>query len=71
MRTASDVLTNPKPGDIIDIDPNWRRWVRSVSDGVVIFDSQNSNGKLHCTATLDGWRTVCQLPTIEVIHVAE
>jgi hypothetical protein len=71
MRTASDVLTNPKPGDIIDIEPNWRRWVRSVSDGVVIFDSENSNGKFDCAATLDGWRIVCQLPTIEVIHVAE
>ena len=71
MRTASDVLTDPKAGDIIDVEPDWRRLVREVREGVVIFDAQTRYGKFHTDATLDGWRIVCQLPTVEVIHVAE
>jgi hypothetical protein len=72
MRTAVDVLSDPKAGDIIDVEPNWRRWVIQVTDRGVIYNAVNNNKVFdNCDATLEGWRIVCRLPTVKVLHVAE
>jgi hypothetical protein len=72
MRTASDVLTDPRPGDVVDIMPGWRRWVRQAFDRGVIFDAVNEDGDFKdCCVTVDQWQTACRTPTCEVVHVAE
>lgn len=49
MRTASDVLTNPKPGDVVQIRPGWVRTVLS-NDGdhvrfMVTYNGMKNDGR--------------------------
>jgi hypothetical protein len=57
MRTASDVLTNPKPGDVIQIRPGWIRTVLS-NDGdhvryMVTYNGMKNAGP--CSVRTAGW----------------
>jgi hypothetical protein len=73
MRTASDVLTNPKPGDVVMIGPGWTRRVTQRNGDMVEFYS--TFGK-RSTATTTGpygqsvqrWKN--ELTNVEVINVA-
>jgi hypothetical protein len=74
MRTASDVLTNPKPGDVIQIRLGWTRTVLT-NDGEHVQFMATYNGMKNCglysvqtarwASSLDG------MATTEVLHVAE
>lgn len=57
MRTASDVLTNPKPGDVIQMQPGLTRTVLS-NDGhhvryMVTYDGTNNVGP--CAVSTARW----------------
>jgi hypothetical protein len=57
MRTASDVLTNPKPGDVVRCGPGWTRTVLS-NDGdhvryMVTYDGKKNVGP--CAVSTARW----------------
>ncbi len=67
-----DPRNDPRPGDVVDIIPGWRRWVRQVSERGVIFDAVNEDGNFEdCCVTLEQWKNACRTPDCEVVHVAE
>ena len=67
-----DPRIDPKPGDVVDIRPGWRRWVTASSDRGVIFNSVNDGGSFEdCFVTLEQWRLALSLPTARVIHAAD
>jgi hypothetical protein len=69
MRTASDVLTNPKPGDVLVYGPQWQRSrieVTEVRDGCVL---AVMDGRGDCLYYANQWRE--WMVDAEVLHVAE
>jgi hypothetical protein len=69
MRTASDVLTNPKPGDVLVYGPQWQRSrieVTGVRYGCVL---AVMDGRGDCLYYPNQWRE--WMVDAEVVHVAE
>jgi hypothetical protein len=66
MRTASDVLTNPKPGDVARLRNGVEAECHVARDGWVW--AALSSGRRICIK-LSGWINDCS--DAEVLHVAE
>jgi hypothetical protein len=69
MRTASDVLTNPRPGDVLVYGPQWQRSrieVTEIRDGCVL---AVMDGRGYCLYYPNQWRE--WMANAEVLHVAE
>jgi hypothetical protein len=69
MRTASDVLTNPEPGDVLVYGPQWQRSrieVTEIRDGCVL---AVMDGRGDCLYYPNQWRE--WMVDAEVLHVAE
>jgi hypothetical protein len=74
MRTAFDALTNPKPGDVIQISLGWTSTVL-INDGEHVRFMATYNGMKNCGPY--SVKTACWGPslddmaTTEVLYVAE
>jgi hypothetical protein len=74
MRTASDVLANPKPGDEVRIGPGWTRRVTQRNGDTVEFYSTFGTRSTATTIgpfgqSIQRWKN--ELTNVEVIHVDE
>jgi hypothetical protein len=70
MRTASDVLTNPKPGDVVRCETQWQPSlfeVSEISDRCVVAVVDGMSCKFEYK--LSQWREWFR--GAEVVHVAE
>jgi hypothetical protein len=74
MRTASDVLTNPKPGDVIQIRLGWTRTVLT-NDGehvrfMATYNGMKNRGP-YSVKTARWGPSLDDMAATEVLHVAE
>jgi hypothetical protein len=70
MRTADDVRTNPRPGDVVRIRPEWTRAVVKRDANTVYFSATRGGvEETGFSVELEGWARAVDLMA-EVIHIA-
>ena len=72
MRSPADALTDPQPGDVIELMTGWTRMVTRRVDDWVVFESLYNGGhneSIGCSVA--SWQRASDLKTARVIRRGE
>ena len=67
-----DPLTDPQPGDVVELRPGWTRTVTRRVDDWVVFESVFGDQTIKSMEVyVESWQRACDLPTARVIRRGE